>query len=364
MGWLSIVASCLLRDVLMLANPFCSHLINFPFTLTVNELLEKVNAFAYIKSFEYLPAPTILNEVTLEMTVNRLFLVVAFATLLSSSLASSFATPPTQPSIASHAARTQHTGSPQLGVHEDIEAGAAAAPVEITDSTVDSNSLSRLIAPPEDTSAKFMGPNASPPGLLRRKLPSFPWHQLPNFITYTRCLAIPGLVGLFYVPGKHVETGSLFAAAAFTDWLDGFLARKWDISSSFGAFLDPVADKLMVSTSLILLSGRYGSRVAIPTAIILAREISVSALREWMAQRGQRDLVKVGFQGKLKTAVTMATLTLLMLIPFGEEVGILGKEVVLKAAFSFLYFCAGITITSGSVYFRAAIPVLLKANSK
>jgi len=85
--------------------------------------------------------------------------------------------------------------------------------------------------------------------------------------------------------------------ASFTDWLDGYLARRWDITSAFGAFLDPVADKLMVSTALILLSGRYGAIVAIPSAIILAREIAVSALREWMAQKGLRDSVKVGIQG-------------------------------------------------------------------
>ncbi len=95
----------------------------------------------------------------------------------------------------------------------------------------------------------------------------------------------------------------IFAVASITDYLDGYLARRWDICSPFGAFLDPVADKLMVSTALILLSGKYGSVVAIPTSIILAREIAVSALREWMASRGKRDSVKVGFQGKVKKSL-------------------------------------------------------------
>lgn len=200
-----------------------------------------------------------------------------------------------------------------------------------------------------------MGPKSSAPGFLRKKLPGLPWHRLPDWLTYARCLSIPGLVVLFYLPGKHIETAILFALASFTDWLDGFLARRWDITSSFGAFLDPVADKLMVSTALILLAGRYGRVVAIPTAIILAREISVSALREWMAQRGERDAVKVGFQGKLKTAITMLALTILMALPAK------GAEQLKNVAFGLLSVCSVITVTSGSVYFKAAAPVLLSS---
>jgi CDP-diacylglycerol--glycerol-3-phosphate 3-phosphatidyltransferase len=213
---------------------------------------------------------------------------------------------------------------------------------------------------PVTTTKSLLGPNAVSPGIIRKVLPGFPWHLLPNWLTYIRCLAIPAMVALFYVPGRHVETSILFAVASFTDWLDGYLARRWDITSPFGAFLDPVADKLMVSTALILLSGRFGMHVVIPAAIILAREISVSALREWMAQRGLRDIVKVGFQGKLKTALTMMTLTLYLLVPESDSgTGLLScVELPAKAL---LYLCAGITVTSGSVYFRAAAPVLLKA---
>lgn len=153
----------------------------------------------------------------------------------------------------------------------------------------------------------------------------------------------------------------MFAVASYTDWLDGFLARRWDITSSFGAFLDPVADKLMVSTALILLTARYGLPIAIPTAIILAREIAVSALREWMAQRGARDSVKVGFQGKLKTALTMVALTVLLLVPYGgvEEgaVNVLSK--LYTPGVVMLNVCAFVTITSGSVYFKAAAPILM-----
>jgi CDP-diacylglycerol--glycerol-3-phosphate 3-phosphatidyltransferase len=97
-----------------------------------------------------------------------------------------------------------------------------------------------------------------------------------------------------------MHSSLIFAIASLTDYLDGYLARRWDICSPFGAFLDPVADKLMVSTALILLTGKYGYAVAIPSAIILAREIAVSALREWMASKGLRDSVKVGFQGKVR----------------------------------------------------------------
>jgi CDP-diacylglycerol--glycerol-3-phosphate 3-phosphatidyltransferase len=207
----------------------------------------------------------------------------------------------------------------------------------------------------------LLGPNAKAAGSIRRAFPSFPWHNLPNYLTLMRCAAIPMFVYTFYQPGQHIPTSLLFAFASLTDWFDGFLARRWDISSPFGAFLDPVADKLMVSTSLILLTGRYGAKMAIPTSIILAREIAVSALREWMATRGARDTVKVGMQGKVKTALTMTALTLLLAVP-ENGVGTLGK--LLFPAELMLYASALITVTSGSVYFRAAAPVLLSSNKK
>jgi CDP-diacylglycerol--glycerol-3-phosphate 3-phosphatidyltransferase len=172
-----------------------------------------------------------------------------------------------------------------------------------------------------------------------------------------RCFAIPLLAWLFYLPGRHVEASAVFALASLTDFLDGYLARRWDIASSFGAFLDPVADKLMVSTALILLSGRYGGTVALPTSIILGREIAVSALREWMAQRGKRDAVQVGIQGKIKTALSMVALTLYLLVP-AKRSGRAGLAVLLEPAQILLYLSAGITITSGWVYFRAAAPAL------
>jgi CDP-diacylglycerol--glycerol-3-phosphate 3-phosphatidyltransferase len=114
----------------------------------------------------------------------------------------------------------------------------------------------------------------------------------------------------------------------------------------------------MVSTALILLSGRFGARVAIPASIILAREIAVSALREWMAAKGLRDIVQVGYQGKLKTAITMASLTLLLLVPI-DGAGFMGKLEGL--AFVLLYCCTVITVTSAASYFQAAAPVLVNS---
>mmetsp|Transcript_22060 Transcript_22060/g.32593 ORF Transcript_22060/g.32593 Transcript_22060/m.32593 type:complete len:257 (+) Transcript_22060:130-900(+) len=196
-----------------------------------------------------------------------------------------------------------------------------------------------------------VGPNSAPPGFIRSAFPNFPWHRLPNFLTYLRCLSIPVLMVLFYQPDMHLATSVLFAGASITDWLDGYLARRWDIASPFGAFLDPVADKLAVSTALILLAGRYGKDIAIPCSIILGREVAVTALREWMATQGARSVVKVGFQGKLKTAATMVAITLLLAIKDSTEKAYL-------PGLAFLYLCAVVTVTSGSVYFQAAAPIL------
>jgi CDP-diacylglycerol--glycerol-3-phosphate 3-phosphatidyltransferase len=214
-----------------------------------------------------------------------------------------------------------------------------------------------------------MGPNARQPGPLRRLFPNFPWHTLPNLLTYVRCFAIPGLVFQFYLSNhvdKNMHSALIFAIASITDYLDGFLARRWDICSPFGAFLDPVADKLMVSTALILLAGKYGAVVALPTSIILAREIAVSALREWMASRGQRDSVKVGWQGKCKTALTMTALSVVLAVPDGWTLAssvkeAVGWDLVMSIGMAMLYMSAAVTITSGSVYFKAAAPVLMES---
>ncbi|CAB9528821.1 CDP-diacylglycerol--glycerol-3-phosphate 3-phosphatidyltransferase [Seminavis robusta] len=216
--------------------------------------------------------------------------------------------------------------------------------------------------PATDTAVEMAPIITRPPGWIRRTFPNFPYHRLPDYLTLARCAAIPLLCVAFYSPARHIETGVIFALASFTDWLDGFLARRWNVSTAFGAFLDPVADKLMVSTALVLLSGRHGAIVALPAAVVLARELAVSALREWMAQLGHRDTVQVGFQGKVKTALTMVSLTLMLFVP---EIGVttthstwLGN--LFLPSLACLYLSAVITVTSGSVYFRAAAPFLLQ----
>ena len=211
--------------------------------------------------------------------------------------------------------------------------------------------------------SRSMGPSASPPGFLRSTFPLLPWNRLPNTLTYIRCVAVPLFLVIFLhpqLPQKNIYLATIFGLASFTDYLDGFLARRWDVTSPFGAFLDPVADKLLVSTSLVLLSGHYGSIVSIPSAIILAREIAVSALREWMAQQSLRDSVKVSWQGKVKTASTMISISLLLLSlpiapvsPHSATITSISGA-LWKYGIFWLYLSTIMTITSGWTYFKAA----------
>lgn len=142
--------------------------------------------------------------------------------------------------------------------------------------------------------------------------------NLPNLLTWLRIVLIPLMVGVFYLPTGWVTpleadiyAAVFFGAAAVTDWLDGYLARKLGQTSAFGAFLDPVADKLMVAAALIVLVdlGRTAPFIAF---IIIGREITISALREWMAQLGKSASVAVSFAGKLKTTVQMIAIILLL----------------------------------------------------
>jgi len=142
--------------------------------------------------------------------------------------------------------------------------------------------------------------------------------NLPNYVTWCRILMIPLIVGVFYLPeswlqaeNKNIAATAIFIVAAITDWLDGYLARVLDQMSAFGAFLDPVADKLMVAGALIVLLqlDRVEPLVAL---IIIGREIAISALREWMAQIGQGKSVAVAFIGKLKTVFQMIAIPLLL----------------------------------------------------
>ncbi|MFT3758356.1 CDP-diacylglycerol--glycerol-3-phosphate 3-phosphatidyltransferase [Thauera sp.] len=182
--------------------------------------------------------------------------------------------------------------------------------------------------------------------------------NIPNSLTWARIVLIPIFVGVFYlpdsmlsVPGKNLVATLLFAAAAVTDWFDGYLARALGQTSAFGAFLDPVADKLMVAAALILLVEL--SRVdAIIAVIIIGREITISALREWMARVGKSASVAVAYIGKLKTAAQMAAIPLLLYDAplLSIDVRTLGNVL--------LYVAAALTLWSMGYYLQRAIPLL------
>lgn len=183
--------------------------------------------------------------------------------------------------------------------------------------------------------------------------------SLPNWLTLTRIILIPVFIVMFYLPfsfAREVSAG-IFALACFTDWLDGFLARKLQQSSPFGAFLDPVADKLLVSSSLLLLVGsRDINFITLPAIIIVGREIAISGLREWMAELGQRVSIAVSYMGKVKTVLQMLALFLLIAFaPSTSSWGVLG--IIL------LYVAAGLTIWSMVVYLSIAWPELVKGRA-
>ncbi len=178
---------------------------------------------------------------------------------------------------------------------------------------------------------------------------------LPTALTLFRIVLIPvfGLCFLLPPPWTNLLTVAVFALAAVTDWLDGYLARRLNQSSDFGAFLDPVADKLMVAVALVALVAVYpGLWMAIPAAVIIGREIAVSALREWMAEIGKRASVAVNQMGKWKTAAQMAAILMLL---YREP--ILGVPVP-EIGFVLLWMAALLTLYSAYVYMRAALEVL------
>ncbi|MDP3705918.1 MAG: CDP-diacylglycerol--glycerol-3-phosphate 3-phosphatidyltransferase [Legionellaceae bacterium] len=182
------------------------------------------------------------------------------------------------------------------------------------------------------------------------------WTSLPNFFTLLRILLIPVFIMVFYLPfsSSHGVAAIIFALASITDWLDGYLARKLKQTSPFGAFLDPVADKLLVASSLLILVGSNDlSYITIPAIVIVGREIVISALREWMAEVGSRASVAVGYIGKIKTAMQMLAIILLIAFHPGESFwGVLG--IIL------LYLAAIMTIWSMIAYLKIAWPELTK----
>lgn len=144
--------------------------------------------------------------------------------------------------------------------------------------------------------------------------------NIPNILTSMRVALIPVLVLVYLLPfnGHYWVACGIFALASVTDWLDGYLARKWNQSTPFGAFLDPVADKLLVAVALVLLAQHHHHLLmTLPALVIICREILVSALREWMAEMGARGIVAVSNIGKWKTAAQMAALLILLSQPPG-----------------------------------------------
>jgi len=178
---------------------------------------------------------------------------------------------------------------------------------------------------------------------------------LPTILTLFRIVLLPVMVVVFYLPfrGANLAAAAIFIAAALTDWLDGWIARRYGMTSAFGAFLDPVADKLMVAVTLFLLVERNPSQMlAVTSAVIVGREISISALREWMAEIGQRAKVGVATVGKIKTIVQMVALVVLLYQHDSPELRLyrVGEYLLVAAA--------TLTIWSALVYVRAAWPVL------
>ena len=181
--------------------------------------------------------------------------------------------------------------------------------------------------------------------------------NLPTWLTLFRILLLPVIVVVFYIPWRFssLAAAMVFVAAALTDWLDGWLARRLRQTSAFGAFLDPVADKLMVTVTLFLLVADHPTALlALTAAVIVGREIGVSALREWMAELGQRARVRVRLIGKLKTVVQFVAIIVLLV---EHDAGTLRFY---KVGETLLLLAAALTLVSGFGYLRAAWPLLIE----
>lgn len=186
--------------------------------------------------------------------------------------------------------------------------------------------------------------------------------NVPNYLTALRIFFLPIFIIFFYLPFPWARfvAGVIFTLACITDWLDGYLARVLQQTSRLGAFLDPVADKLTVAIALVLLVGDKNLHwIAIPAAVIVGREIVISALREWMAEIGQRTSMAVTFLAKFKTTIQMFSLGFLIAFQPGYSwpgmLGILG--------YILLYLAAILTLWSMFIYLKVAWPDLVAENS-
>lgn len=179
--------------------------------------------------------------------------------------------------------------------------------------------------------------------------------NLPNIITIVRILLIPVFVVIFLMANtwSYLAAATLFALAAATDWLDGYLARKLNQTTPFGAFIDPVADKLIVVSALVILIAHHNSIwLTLPSLVIIGREIVISALREWMAEMNSSVTIAVSYLGKIKTTLQMMAITILLSYPP------VMTSLWVQCGYLMLYLAAVITLWSMTQYLRAAWPSL------
>jgi CDP-diacylglycerol--glycerol-3-phosphate 3-phosphatidyltransferase len=191
--------------------------------------------------------------------------------------------------------------------------------------------------------------------------------NFPIFLTWLRIVLIPLVVGVFYLPDtllgpmqRNLAAVVIFVLAALTDWFDGYLARRWNQTSSFGAFLDPVADKLMVTAALLILVqlARLDAAIAL---VIVGREIAISALREWMAQIGASKSVAVNSLGKFKTACQMIAIPMLL---FYAPLTVAGVTLDTRVwGVWLIYVAAFLTIWSMLYYMKLAWPQIRERGS-
>lgn len=184
---------------------------------------------------------------------------------------------------------------------------------------------------------------------------------IPNQITLFRIILIPVFIIVFYLPTSwnHFAAFAVFWVASISDALDGYLARKLNQSSAFGAFIDPVADKLMVAAALIMIAEDYQQwYIAVPAMIMISREIFISALREFMSSRGKRDIVAVSMIGKYKTAAQMLGIMGLIWQPKADDALLnflhIPNDAITMAAYFFYAVATILTVWSMLVYFRDA----------
>ncbi len=177
--------------------------------------------------------------------------------------------------------------------------------------------------------------------------------NIANQLTLCRIVLIPLLTIIFYLPydWRFPLAAAVFGLAGITDWLDGYVARKYQLTTPFGAFLDPVADKLMVAVALALLIELHSSVwFTLPAVVIIGREIVISALREWMAELGKRKAVAVGSMGKFKTTLQIIAIVILLLFDPAKF------EIMRLVGLVTLYAAAILTLWSMLIYLRAAWP--------